>query len=140
MNGISKIILIVLFTTCVNSFISRYHTYPYYPPAKRQIYGNVEDAERIGFQRERRWGFPFFTREALIIFPSEYTTDSPYDYNYFIKGIVHENLLDDDDCLPKLEIIEGGIFDRNTTMKITSLSGCGIHSEVSIYGHKSWRN
>lgn len=70
----------------------------------------------------------------------EYTTDSPYDYIYFIRGIVHENLLDDDDCLPKLEIIDGGIFDRNTTMKITSLSGCGINSKVSIYGDKAWRN
>lgn len=70
MDGISKIILIVLFSHCVNSFQTRYHVYPYYPPSKRQVYGDIEGAERIGFQRERRWGFPFFTREALIIFPS----------------------------------------------------------------------
>lgn len=70
----------------------------------------------------------------------EYTTNSPYDYNYFIRGIVHENLLDDPDCLPQLEIIEGGIFDRNATLKISTYSGCGIKSEVSIYGDKVWRN
>lgn len=70
----------------------------------------------------------------------EYTTDSPYDYFYTVRGIIHENLLDDDDCLPKLEIIEGGIFDINCTLRITSLSGCGINSKVSIYGDKAWRN
>lgn len=156
-------VLVILFVTCANCWISRYHPYPYYPPARKQIFGTVDGFERIGYQHGRRWGFPFFTREELIIFPSvksnslfslrsiqiifgvfsafqEYTTASPYDFNYFIRGIEHENLLDDDDCLPKLDIIEGGIFDRNVTLRITSLSGCGIDSKVAIYGDKAWRN
>lgn len=66
----TRIIIIVSLFSCVNCFLSRYHPYPYYPPSKRQIYGTVEDFERIGYQHERRFGFPFFTREGLIIFPS----------------------------------------------------------------------
>lgn len=67
----SQFFLIVLLSTCVYCLIgNRYRPYPYYPPSKRQIYGNIEGVERIGYQHERRWGFPFFTREALIIFPS----------------------------------------------------------------------
>lgn len=70
MHTIFLFFLIFSSLICANCFLSRYHPYPYYPPAKRQIFGNVEGAERIGCQYERRWGFPFFTREALIIFPS----------------------------------------------------------------------
>lgn len=157
---------VILFVACANCWISRYHPYPYYPPAKRQIYGTVDGFERIGYRHERRYGFPFFTREGEVIFPSvcnyphssvfsslnfkcsqclrticqEYTTNSPYDFNYFIRGIVHENLIDDEDCIPVLDIIEGGIFDRNVTIKIHSQRSCGIDSKVSIYGDKAWRN
>lgn len=70
MNRNFTFILIIAILSCAYGFMSRYHPYPYYPPAKRQIYGNIEDAERIGYQHERRYGIPFFTREALIIFPS----------------------------------------------------------------------
>lgn len=65
-----RVFLLVLFVTCVNCFLSRYHPYPYYPPSKRQIYGTIEDSERIGYQHGHRFGFPFFKREELIIFPS----------------------------------------------------------------------
>lgn len=80
-----------------------------------------------------------FQLEYSFVF-QEYTTNAPYDFHYFIRGIVHENLLDDDDCLPQLNIVEGGIFDRNVTLRITSLMNCGINSKVSIYGDKAWRN
>lgn len=136
----SVFVVCFLFLACVNCWIHRYHPYPYYPPARKQIYGTVDGFDRLGYQHETRWGFPLFTREADIIFPSEYTTNAPYDFHYFIRGIVHENLLDDDDCLPQLDIMEGGIFDRNVTLRITSLSSCGINSKVSIYGDKAWRN
>lgn len=73
-------------------------------------------------------------------FYQDYSTDSPYDHSYLIRGILHENELDDPDCIPELDIIEGGIYDRNVTLKITSQSGCAIDSKVMIHGEKEWRN
>lgn len=48
--------------------------------------------------------------------------------------------MDDDDCAPKLDIIEGGIYERNVTLLITSKSGCGIDSLVIFYGDKTGRH
>lgn len=43
--------------------------YPYYPPHKRQVFGETSLYE-IGKQEERRWGFPFITRTVNFPFPS----------------------------------------------------------------------
>lgn len=63
----------------------------------------------------------------------------PYDYYYFVRGILHENNLDDDECVPKLDIIDGGIYERNVTLQVTSNRGCGIDSKVTFYGDKMRR-
>lgn len=74
---------------------------------------------------------------ANFPFPEqEYSTDLPYDHYYFVRGILHENNLDDDECVPNLEIIQGGIYERNATLKVTSSRGCGIDSTVTFYGDK----
>lgn len=63
----------------------------------------------------------------------------PYDHYYFIRGILHENNLDNPECSPELEIIRGGIYEKNVTMKISSKPGCGIDSTVTFYGDKARR-
>lgn len=78
--------------------------------------------------------------ENVVAIRQEYTTDSPYDRYYFIRGILHENELDDDDCIPELEILEGGIYDRNATLRVRSQSGCGINSIITFYGDRKWKN
>lgn len=63
------IFVVILFVHLVDSFSTRNHRYPYYPPSKRQLFGEIS-SNRIGYQHEHRYGFPFFTREAFIVFPS----------------------------------------------------------------------
>lgn len=63
------LIIIILSENSINCFIRRYNPYPYFPPSKRQIFGDLT-SDRIGYQHETRFGFPFFTREAIIVFPS----------------------------------------------------------------------
>lgn len=69
MNKISSILIFIVFVYCAHCFQRDTYPYPYYPPSKRQIFGETE-GERIGYQHETRWGFPFFRREALFVFPS----------------------------------------------------------------------
>lgn len=59
----------LFFVHLVDSFSTRNHRYPYYPPSKQQLFGEIT-SERIGYQHEYRYGIPFFTREAFIVFPS----------------------------------------------------------------------
>lgn len=54
----------------ITCWIHRYHPYPYYAPAKKQIFGTVDGFDRLGYQHERRFGIPFMTREVDFIFPS----------------------------------------------------------------------
>lgn len=63
------IFVAVLFLHFVDSFSTRNHRYPYYPPSKRQLFGDIS-SDRIGYQHVRRYGFPFMTREDFVVFPS----------------------------------------------------------------------
>lgn len=135
---------------------------------KRQLWGDIT-TNVIGQQEEDRQGFPFFSRETTVSFPSvsptwirnlcsflnflffffflfwfwnskETNTARPHDYTYFIRGIVHVNHLDPEDCPPELNIIEGGIYENNATVQIVSKPGCGIDSTILFYGDKYSRN
>lgn len=67
---LSFALMCVLFAAGAYCWIHRYHPYPYYPPARKQIYGTVDGFDRLGYQHERRFGIPLMTRDLDIIFPS----------------------------------------------------------------------
>lgn len=66
---VSILFAVILLVNSIDGFIKKFHPYPYYEPSRRQIFGELT-TNRIGYQHETRFGFPFFTREALISFPS----------------------------------------------------------------------
>lgn len=55
-------------------FIEHYYVisyvlpYPYYEPARKQLFG--EQMYEIGKQTQTKWAFPFVTRNAMFCFPS----------------------------------------------------------------------
>lgn len=55
---------------------------------------------------------------------------------YFIRGISHYSRLDEEKCPMELEIVEGGIYQKNATVQITAEWGCGIDSTLIFYGDK----
>lgn len=50
--------------------------------------------------------------------------------NEIVRSIKHDNKVDDLDCKPELEIINGGIGQHFAELSIKSLKGCAINSTV----------
>lgn len=54
---------------CIFHMHTALRPYPYYPPSKQQLFGEITTNE-IGKQHEIRWAVPLVTREVIFAFPS----------------------------------------------------------------------
>lgn len=50
-----------------------------------------------------------------------------------MRGIKHWNILNDAECRPAAEIVDGGIDYKNATVRVTAPRGCGIKAYVQFF-------
>lgn len=55
------------------------------------------------------------------------------DHYSIVRGIRHRSNLDDRECRPEAEIIDGGLNYESATVRVSAPRGCGIDSDVEFY-------
>lgn len=50
-----------------------------------------------------------------------------------VRGIRHKSNLDDPECRPDAEIIDGGLNYKSAIVRVSAPRGCGIDSDVEFY-------